>query len=1001
MQLRPIKDADIVWGETMESQDKNIERNILEIDTSFYKMILDNSSDPIFCYDITGKYLFVNNAFSATFKKQPSDIIGKRIWDIFPGEEGDHRFAAVKHVFETGDTEVIEVKVQAENKLSYFSTSVIPVKTTGGHIEKVICISRNITDRKQAEEAYKESESRYKGLFDHSSVAIGYYNCEGIVLSYNNKAAENMGGKPEDYVGKSFYELFPKDDADVYMIRLRKAVSDGKDQEYEDYISLSSGTRWYYSIYNRITDSNGDVVGIQIISQDITSRKQSEDILRENDAKHETMIANIGDVIGIIGVDGIIKYKSPNIEKWFGWKPADLVGTDGSTTIHPEDAERIHKMILELLEKDNAMNTVEYRYRCKSGTYIWIELTAVNCVNNPSINGILVNYHNIAERKKNEEDLQNSEERHRLLITQMHQGLAMHEVVLDDAGEVADYRFLDVNESFERLTGLKHADVVGKTVLEIMPDTETYWIEKYGHVALTGEPLHYENYSQELGKYFEAVAYSPRRQQFAVIVSDITHRKALEQEALQFQNLLKTTLLSVGDGVISTDKCGNVVLLNRVAEDLTGWTQDEALGSPITKVFNIFNEYTRKKCENIIEKVLSSGRTLDLANHTILMSKDGTEKPIEDSAAPIVQENGEVVGVVLVFRDFTEKKKKQDEIEYLSYHDQLTGLYNRRYYEELLMRIDTERNLPITLIMLDVNGLKLTNDAFGHKAGDEQLIAIADILKTECRSAEIVSRIGGDEFVILLPQTDAENANVLIRRIKKIIDNENTNRTILSVSIGYAVKKNASEKMNDVFKEAEDAMYTNKLYESASMRSKTIDLIMSSLYEKNHREMLHSQRVSEICESIAIKMNLHIDEIYQIKMAGLMHDIGKIGVGDAILNKQDTLSNDEWTELKRHSEIGYRILSSVNEFSKIAEYVLEHHERWDGKGYPKGINGEEIKFAARIIAIADAYDAMTSDRVYRKALNETEAIREMIVNRGHQFDPAIVDIFIEKVLDKR
>ena len=236
---------------------------------------------------------------------------------------------------------------------------------------------------------------------------------------------------------------------------------------------------------------------------------------------------------------------------------------------------------------------------------------------------------------------------------------------------------------------------------------------------------------------------------------DITDHKRLETALEKEKNLLETTLISVGDGVISTDNKGNIVFLNRVAEFLTGWTQEAARGKSIEEVFNIVNEFTREKSENIVKKALESGKMIELANHTILISKDGIERPIEDSAAPIVQENGEIVGVVLVFRDFSEKKQKLKEIEFLSYHDQLTGLYNRRFYEEELKRLDTERNLPMTIVMGDVNGLKLINDSFGHVMGDELLKKVAEVIKKGCRTDDIIARLGGDEFVILLPKTDA------------------------------------------------------------------------------------------------------------------------------------------------------------------------------------------------------------------------------------------------------
>ena len=195
-------------------------------------------------------------------------------------------------------------------------------------------------------------------------------------------------------------------------------------------------------------------------------------------------------------------------------------------------------------------------------------------------------------------------------------------------------------------------------------------------------------------------------------------------------------------------------------------------------------------------------------------------------------------------------------------------------------------------------------------------------------------------------------------------------------------------------------LFRSKLYESSSMRGKTIDIIMNTLFEKSNREMMHSIRVSEICVEFATEMDFNREAINQIRIAGLMHDIGKMGIDENILNKPESLTSDEWQEIKRHPEIGYRILSSANEFSEMANYILQHHERWDGKGYPKGLKGKEISLQARIIALADACDAITSDRPYRKALSVEESINEIKRNAGSQFDPEIVRIFIEKVLNR-
>lgn len=354
--------------------------------------------------------------------------------------------------------------------------------------------------------------------------------------------------------------------------------------------------------------------------------------------------------------------------------------------------------------------------------------------------------------------------------------------------------------------------------------------------------------------------------------------------------------------------------------------------------------------------------------------------------------------VIAIARNITEQHLYQERIEYLSYHDQLTGLYNRRFFEEELNRLDVEMNLPLCIIMADVNGLKLINDSFGHKIGDLLLVKVAEVLKRACRSDEIISRIGGDEFVILLPRMKPDQAEKLIQRIKFISDKETIASVNLSISFGWEAKLEQNEDIQEIFNQAENYMYKRKLFEGPSMRGKTIGAIINTLHEKNSREEQHSHRVAELCKQLATVSKLSEREIEEINNAGLLHDIGKIAIQDTLLNKAGKLTAEEFEEVRRHPEIGYRILSSVNDMAEIAEYVLSHHERWDGKGYPRGLVGEDIPLQARMISIADAFDAMTSERSYRSPMSETEASVELMRNSGTQFDPTLVHRFVNELL---
>lgn len=561
-------------------------------------------------------------------------------------------------------------------------------------------------------------------------------------------------------------------------------------------------------------------------------------------------------------------------------------------------------------------------------------------------------------------------------------------------------RIINTNESFQRIFQYKSDEIKGLFVNDVIANSEINDAFEMSNIIIKGGTVNSEtNRKRKDGMLVDVrvnafpLVHDNKQIGLCAIYKDISYKRdserALELQRIYFRQLFENT----PEAICIIDIEDRFINVNAAFEQLFGYLKEELVNCYLND--KIVQNESIKEATKISENVMK-GNVIE--HETLRMKKDGSLVDVSILGYPIIFEEKQI-GVFGIYKDITERKRMERKLEHLSYHDQLTGLYNRRFYEEELSRLDTERNFPITLVMADVNGLKLTNDAFGHKAGDILLVKIANVLKRECRADEIVARIGGDEFVLLLPNTDEKSANKIIERINIAIINEKIDNAILSISMGFAVKQDVSEDMNEVFKKAEDDMYRHKLSESSSMRSKTIDLIMNSLYEKNSREMFHSKRVSKICEDIAIKMDFEKDDINQIRIAGLMHDIGKIGINDTILNKAGKLNSEEWDEIKRHSEIGYRILSSANEFSEIADYVLEHHERWNGKGYPKGLKGEEISLQARIIAVADSYDAMTSNRTYGKALSEEEAISEVRRCSGIQFDPDIVKIFVEKVLE--
>ena len=599
----------------------------------------------------------------------------------------------------------------------------------------------------------------------------------------------------------------------------------------------------------------------------------------------------------------------------------------------------------------------------------------------------------LEERNRATDKLRESEIKYRQLFEMVSDALFL---IDNESG-----RILDVNVAAVSLYGYSREELLSmrNTDLSAEPAKTRKETEEAVPAKVIAIPVRYHR--KKDGTVFPveitaaAILWNGRPSHIPAI-RDITERLQAEGPLRESEARIRAITDSAKDAIVMMNPAGQISYWNPAAEVIFGYTKEEAIGQRLHML--LAPQRYHDEHETQFQAFLQTGRgaAVGATREIEARHRDGHEIAIELSLSSIELHDGwHSIGII---RDITEKIERREKIEYLSFHDQLTGLYNRRYYEEELRRLSTTRNLPITLVMADVNGLKLTNDAFGHAAGDELLRKLARVLKSVCRSDDIVARIGGDEFVLLLPMTDSEETEKIVQRITEAISNETSDTIMLSVSFGWATKEDPDTEMAAVFKMAEDDMYRHKLSESDSMRNKTIHIIVKTLNEKNEREEKHSARVSELCKSIGMALELKTDDINELKTAGLLHDIGKIGISEKILNKTGSLTEDEWREMKRHSEIGYRILSAVPDFSHLAKFILEHHERWDGSGYPKNLQGQEICMEARILAVADAYDAMTDDRTYRKRVSPSESADEIRRQAGSQFDPMVARVFIEKVL---
>jgi diguanylate cyclase (GGDEF)-like protein/putative nucleotidyltransferase with HDIG domain len=392
----------------------------------------------------------------------------------------------------------------------------------------------------------------------------------------------------------------------------------------------------------------------------------------------------------------------------------------------------------------------------------------------------------------------------------------------------------------------------------------------------------------------------------------------------------------------------------------------------------------------ILETVFNGVRAH--SDDEVFWRADGSSFFVEYSSFPQYKD-GEIIGCVISFEDITERKKTEERINYLRNHDTLTGLYNRSWLNEELIRINKQKNLPVSVVFGDVNGLKLTNDIFGHSAGDELLKKSADILKRVCGDLDTVARVGGDEVLILLPKTDSEKAEKIIAQIRTEFSKTQVAAIKCSISLGYDTKTEPEQDIERIMENAENKMYKEKTINRKSINTTMVNTIIASLHSRSLRERMHSLNVSELCEKIASAMELSETEVRRAKDAGFLHDIGKIVLPESLITQKPKLTAEEKRELQQHSVIGYRILNLFDNTLDLAEGVYSHHEAWNGSGYPKGIKEKEIPIISRIIAVAEAYDSFTNN-TRGEPLSKQEALTKLRERAGSKLDPRVVEALI-------
>ncbi|MGM0410790.1 MAG: PAS domain S-box protein, partial [Bacillota bacterium] len=579
--------------------------------------------------------------------------------------------------------------------------------------------------------------------------------------------------------------------------------------------------------------------------------------------------------------------------------------------------------------KENGMIKFETTHLTKSGIEFPVEVRSQYLKYNGK-EYELIFAQDISKRKEAKEKLKYSQKRYKTIFNSAPIGI----IIEDKKGNI-----LEVNESMSDMSGykkeeLEDSNIIDKFVLPKFRDLARENIKK----LINGVNLEYDiktpKKNGEIKHYHlkETNIILPSGDKGIISMHhDVTERKKLEKDLKEKNNLLNSVLESIQDGISVLNPDLTIRYTNSKMKE---WYKH---GLPF-KGEKCFKGYYNKdeRCDDC--PVIKSLETAEMVREVKKLSEKFVIDYIEIFSYPIFSEdNNEITGIVEFVRDISDRKEKEKEINYIIYKDSLTGLYNRRFFEAEMERLDTKRQLPLSIIMGDLNGLKIINDSYGHEKGDQMLIETAKMLKEVLREEDILARHGGDEFTILLPKTSNEEAEKIVRRINNRNKKIGKDQIPISIGMGVATKNKDEENIKDILKEADNNMYKNKLAESRSTKNKIVENLVNTLGAKSSETKEHAIRMTKLAYELGNKIGLSNSEINRLSLLATLHDIGKTTISEEILTKPAKLTEKEWELIKEHPQRGYKIASASEEFALIAEEILSHHEKWDGSGYPNGL----------------------------------------------------------------
>ena len=792
--------------------------------------------------DIAGNITEVNDAFCKISQYSREELMGANHRIVNSGYHTKNFFVSMWHTIANGQPWKGEICNRAKDGSLYWVDSIIsPIRGADGKVERYISIRSDISNRKAAELAAIEQKQQIQQIINNQSVATFMIDAEHRVTHWNQACEALTGLEAGNVIGtaeawRGFYtETRPcladlvldnqKDQAENYYPVQRKSTLLKTGWHAEAWFDNIGGKRRYV-IFDAapIIDINGKITAVIETLQDVTQSKLAEQALAAEEQYLASVIEGTGAGTWQWNVNtGQCRFN----EQWasmLGYALKEL-GTQLLETwtsfAHPDDVAKSIKDLDRHFAGETDIYETEFRMRHKDGHWVWIlsRGRVLSHTDDGKPEWMYGTHVDITEHKQHEQAIQAANERIAVATRSGGIGIWDFDVTANilncDATIYELYGIADTSSHFD----------VARWLTFLHPEDKAA-TQKIFEDALEGKCEYDAEFRiiWEDGSihHIKATASTTRDAQGRALQMvgtnwEVTTLRQLAIELAEQHEMLRVTLQSIGDAVITTDADGNVTWFNPVAERITGWLTEEAKNKPLTQVFNIINEKTRKPAENPVLACLKHKNTVGLANHTLLISRDGTEYGIEDSAAPIRDEHGKLLGVILVFHDVTEQRRLSGEMSYRATHDTLTGLLNRTEFETRLTRVlgyAHENGSNHALMFIDLDQFKLVNDACGHSGGDFLLQQVSKLLQEIIRSRDTLARLGGDEFGVILEQCTVEQAQRVAKMICERMDDfrfiHDGRRFRIGTSVGLAPLDNRWANIAGAMQAADASCYAAK-----------------------------------------------------------------------------------------------------------------------------------------------------------------------------------------------